>query len=276
MKTILLFLAIAFIAGISQAEDLQHDRLAGSEWTCTVAGREVGTLTFNDGGALGVSWIGEGTWAPIANGVQVLGADLIYANQTFTGANQAGDQIILTPAPAGAELDVRRIETLDQIKIVNALDHKFSVSGTQTAFERSAAVTWDPRWGIYSKAFEKNSSVDFTVRHLSAEREVFFEVLHLAKPEDGSELYGYSFDSRKAKIKGSVELEANALQISSDSVYNDLGVRITPGSKPAGWIAWVRDGENIMGLAASTSSLVDHYENKPQELLAGVKKVAPR
>lgn len=296
MKIVTTLILLLFTSALS-AQALKHDRLTGTVWDCSLDGKAVGTITFKEGNVVTPSWQAETEWKPILNGVEIFGVPLTYENQTFAGFSTTGKTVMLTlagggpepipataapmvdtapetptasPAPAPAP-DVT-FEKLPTVKLARGQDHRFTISGQKTAFGRSTNRTWETSWGSYIEEIERSATYQFKVGHFGGEGAGFFEVLFLGKDAAGNPI-PYAFDSRRMSVNGDTAFEFDIFHKSSDSMYRALNIRIKAGTKPDSWVAWMRTGDTLMGLAAGRGSLVDYYEARPMELVALAKQV---
>lgn len=296
MKAILLL--ILFLTSPLSAQALKHDRLTGTVWDCSLDGKAVGTLTFKEGNVVTPSWQAETEWKPILNGVEIFGVQLVYENQSFAGFSTTGKSVTLTlaaggpePTPAPATTmtaaspepasaapaptpDVT-FEKLPAVKLARGQDHRFTISGQKTAFGRSTNRTWETSWGSYIEEIERSATYQFKVGHFGGEGAGFFEVLFLGKDSNGDPI-PYAFDSIRMTVNGDTAFEFDIFHKSTDSMYRALNIRIKEGTKPDSWVAWMRSGDTIMGLAAGRGSLVDYYEARPMELVALAKEVVKK
>jgi hypothetical protein len=286
MKT-LIALALLFVA-LSAEGQLNYERLTGSTWEVAVGNRILGTLTFKDAETVTTSWQGETKWSKSANGVQIFGVDLTYIEGTFSGHNPKGEVVAMayqkgadmTAAPVEspaspvsvASAEVKRFEQLESVKLARGNDHAFTVSGQKTAFGRSTNLVWETSWGSYIKEFERSATYTFEVSHFGGEATGIFEVLFLAKNTAGDQV-PYAFTSRPVRVNGDMKIEIDIFHQSSDSLYRALNIRIQDGTLPDTWVAWVRNGDTLMGLAAGRGSIADRYKGNPSELIALAKKV---
>lgn len=286
MKT-LIALALLFVA-LSAEGQLNYERLTGSTWEVAVGNRILGTLTFKDAETVTTSWQGETKWSKSASGVQIFDVDLTYIEGTFSGHNPKGEVVAMayqkgadmTAAPVEspatpvsvASAEVTRFEQLEIVKLARGNDHAFTVSGQKTAFGRSTNLVWETSWGSYIKEFERSATYTFEVSHFGGEATGIFEVLFLAKNTAGDQV-PYAFSSRPVRVNGDMKIEIDIFHQSSDSLYRALNIRIQDGTLPDTWVAWVRNGDTLMALAAGRGSIADRYKGNPSELIALAKKV---
>lgn len=287
MKTLILS-AIALFCFVPAQAQMNYERLPGSTWEVAVGNRILGTFTFKDAEKIETSWQGETAWKKTATGISIFGVDLTYIEGTFSGHNQNGEPVAIayksgaemteaaaptkTPAESAPASAAQRFEQLELVKLARGTDHAFTVSGQKTAFGRSTNLVWETSWGSYIKEFERSATYTFEVSHFGGEATGIFEVLFLAKNTAGDQV-PYAFTSRPVRVNGDMKIEIDIFHQSSDSLYRALNIRIQDGTLPDTWVAWVRNGDTLMGLAAGRGSIADRYKGNPSELIALAKKV---
>ncbi len=284
--------AVLFSLSMPAHSQIQHSRLPGTKWECLVDNRPLGTVTFADAAVVELSWQDASQWKATPNGIEIFGVSLVYAGQTFTGVNASGKTITLIhvpeetstlPAaqtmaaspPADAtppEAAGTPFEKLQTVKLARGNDHRYSISGQKVSFGKSTNRVWQTSWGSYIKEFERSATYQFKVSHIGSEGTAYFEVLFLGKTAEGGQ-YPYSFESRKMSVNGDTSFDFDIFLKSTESRYRSLNIRIREGSKPDSWVAWMRDGDTLMGLTAGRGSLVDRYEANPAELIALAREV---
>lgn len=289
MKTLLALIASLFslAVGSNASAQVNYERLPGSIWDVASGDRILGTLTFKDATTAATSWAGETTWTKSPAGVAIFGVDLVYESASFSGINSSGQVITMvlqstgaaasvpmptaTPAPASDVSEVR-FDKLETVKLARGTDHAYRISGQKTAFGKSTNRTWETSWGSYIEEYERSATYLFKISHFGSQGTGCFEILFLGKTAEGDQ-YPYAFESRKMSVTGDTSMEFDVFHKSSDSMFRALNIRIKAGSKPDSWVAWMRNGDTLMGLTAGRGGLADRFEGNPAELIALAKQV---
>jgi hypothetical protein len=110
----------------------------------------------------------------------------------------------------------------------------------------------------YDRTVSRSRSLSVRVSNLGAEPEdVDIEYFFIAKPAHGSSLYVHDTKKIHLNLKPSQwqDVPAQAKELNSREINDDIGFRAISGAKIQGWIVRVKKGDKIVAMEASSETL---------------------